>query len=1368
MLLLVIAAVLAVTGTPPGRALLARTASTPATNSSGGVEISGISGVLAGTTRVDRIALSDSEGVYASISDAEIDWRRTALFSLTFEASRISAGRVEILRTPVASGEDSEGSAGLPIQLDLREIDLPQVHLGEKLVGTAQDLRVQAHLSARRDIAAVSGGFKIMPEGRQSNIAGDFEFDAETNAARLDAVLEEPPGGLLATAFDLPGKPAVNITAKVEGSLDAARFSLRGNAGGENAIDISGTGGLRGEKFNVSASGNGTPSLIVPEKFRELLAGRLTLDVDMVGSTEGQLDVKTARIDARNFYAVIRGRLDTQGTSDLSGGLVAKNDGVDIRGAVNEGLAALSVKSVAFSVKGPSGKAEIALSAEVPKAGTSEAMLSGIRAVASSPAMDLSQRIGEFIVRFEADRAKFENPDLQRMFPARTYGEASGKIDGGQAVVESLSITNEALKFTGDAVADLEGGSANGNLGLAIGSRFLPATINRVPGEDLAASAKFEAMPGGGFRVSDATVTKGADKASGRAEIADGEIDASLNAAFNSLKDLTQDFDGALKIDATLSGPVTAPNTSVNITADRIDANGHEVRDLKATVSGVADMAKPDLDFELSGAIDDLPLTGSARFIAKKEGRVLEDLKLVNGNNRISGNIVLQESGLAQGELSVQLPEIAPLAALGGQDVQGGISGNILFSGSNEAPLISVNLSSNRISRADLAAEGIAADISIRDYLASPGVEGTIKLDGVRQGATSIDSLRAKFALDGEWTSFDVNGRSDGSPVAASGRVKSANGTTSIELAKVSASYRGIAAALASPTTVQVRDGEAKVDGATLSVGGGTAAINGSIGNTINATVQLSSIDAAIANRFAGDLGAQGRVSGKIDVSGPASDPQVRFAMKMDGASLAASRSEGLGAFSLSSEGTFKSQTVNLTMRAAGGGGLDFSGSGSVGLGSRQSLDFRVRGALPYSVLAARLARQGLALEGTANADITVSGTPSAPVINGSISSSGGRFIHAESGIAIKDLALAARFDGKQAIIEKLTGNLSTGGTLQAGGNVGMSGGFPADLSLKVRDGRYTDRNTVDARFNANITLTGPLIADPVVGGTINMQKAVITVPDRLPDSISRLDVQHVNASSQVEQQADNLRADEPSGNNKGGLRLALALNAPNQIFVRGRGIDAELGGNMRLQGPVANPSAVGGFEMRRGRLSILGKRLDFTSGTVSFSGSLVPRLNMAAQTSSDGTTITITVSGLATSPQFSFSSVPALSEDEVLAKLIFNKNMSNLSPLQIAQLAQAAATLAGKGGNSSLLDKFQHALQVDDLDIRTDSETGETTVGAGRYINDRTYIGVERGQSAGTGKVRIDLNIGKGVKVRGEATESGKNKAGIFYEREY
>ena len=401
--------------------------------------------------------------------------------------------------------------------------------------------------------------------------------------------------------------------------------------------------------------------------------------------------------------------------------------------------------------------------------------------------------------------------------------------------------------------------------------------------------------------------------------------------------------------------------------------------------------------------------------------------------------------------------------------------------------------------------------------------------------------------------------------------------------------------------------------------------------------------------------------------------------------------------------------------------------------------------------------------------DLTLSGSPSSPVINGTVSSSAGRFVHAESGIAVSDLALAARFDGTRAVVERLNGNLSGGGTVAASGDVGLSGGFPANLSIRVRNGRYSDRRTVDATFNADLGVTGALVGDPQLSGDINLATGVITVPDRLPESISRLNVHHLNASEGVNRQSAELQ-DRNGGdtNSSSGLRLNLTLNAPNRVFVRGRGIDAELGGSMQLQGPVSSPGTLGGFEMRRGRLSILGKRLDFTRGKIHFAGSLVPELDMVAQSVSDGTTILVTVRGQADQPEFLFSSVPALAEDEVLARLIFNRNLSNLSPLQIAQLAQAAATLAGKGGNTSLLGKLQNALQVDDLDVRTDSETGETTVGVGRYVNDRTYVGVERGQSGGSGKVRIDLNVGRGVKLRGEATETGKNKAGIFYEREY
>ena len=48
---------------------------------------------------------------------------------------------------------------------------------------------------------------------------------------------------------------------------------------------------------------------------------------------------------------------------------------------------------------------------------------------------------------------------------------------------------------------------------------------------------------------------------------------------------------------------------------------------------------------------------------------------------------------------------------------------------------------------------------------------------------------------------------------------------------------------------------------------------------------------------------------------------------------------------------------------------------------------------------------------------------------------------------------------------------------------------------------------------------------------------------------------------------------------------------------MRGRGLDAELGGSVRLTGPVTNIQPVGGFSMIRGRLSILGQRITFDEG---------------------------------------------------------------------------------------------------------------------------------------------------------------------------
>ncbi len=354
-------------------------------------------------------------------------------------------------------------------------------------------------------------------------------------------------------------------------------------------------------------------------------------------------------------------------------------------------------------------------------------------------------------------------------------------------------------------------------------------------------------------------------------------------------------------------------------------------------------------------------------------------------------------------------------------------------------------------------------------------------------------------------------------------------------------------------------------------------------------------------------------------------------------------------------------------------------------------------------------------------------------------------------------------FNRDRAEIATISASLSTGGTISAQGSVGLTDGFSADLRIALNNATYVDGTLFNATANGNLTVTGPLLQNPSLGGTVTLTRANITVPAKLPASLAEINVKHRNTPPDVRAL---LAALAPKGGEgtKSNLSLDLVLNAPNGIFVRGRGIDAELGGNLTIRGSASDPVVAGGFEMRRGRIVILSKRLDFTSGKITFGGSLIPVLDMAAETSSNQTTITITVTGVANDPDIAFTSSPSLPQDEVLARLIFGQSMSRLSALQIAQLADAVSQLAG-GGDSSLFQTLRGKLGVDDLDLKTD-DNGQTSVSLGRRLNDKTYFQVEQGGSSGA-KASINLDVGRGVKLKGSAG-SGGGSAGIFYEKEY
>jgi translocation and assembly module TamB len=211
-----------------------------------------------------------------------------------------------------------------------------------------------------------------------------------------------------------------------------------------------------------------------------------------------------------------------------------------------------------------------------------------------------------------------------------------------------------------------------------------------------------------------------------------------------------------------------------------------------------------------------------------------------------------------------------------------------------------------------------------------------------------------------------------------------------------------------------------------------------------------------------------------------------------------------------------------------------------------------------------------------------------------------------------------------------------------------------------------------------------------------------------------------------------------------------------------------------------------------RGTYSLGGQTLDFTSGNVRFDGTgvrrrLDPSLDFTASTQSGGVTATLTVTGYASAPKIALSSSPPLPQDEIVARLLFQQSVKQLSPLQVASIAQALATMGGVGGGFDALGTVRRTLGLDRLAVG--SATGgtaaggtatQTTVEAGRYVSSGIYVGAKQSLSGGT-QTQVQVDITDRLKAQatlsagtnadaasGTAARDYGGSVGLSYQLEY
>lgn len=564
--------------------------------------------------------------------------------------------------------------------------------------------------------------------------------------------------------------------------------------------------------------------------------------------------------------------------------------------------------------------------------------------------------------------------------------------------------------------------------------------------------------------------------------------------------------------------------------------------------------------------------------------------------------------------------------------------------------------------------------------------------------------------------------------------------------------------------------GENRVSLSDLSLNVGAARLNGDLSTQngrIDGQFAIAANDIAPLAALA-LVEASGAVNGTADISGSADDPQVAFSLRGTAIDAPQLRAASVSPITLSASGSYGGGAVRLSQfNTENAQDLQFSGSGTIPL-SGSGLSVSVNGSAPLALAERYLAERGTRVSGTLRIDATIGGSLSSPSADGLFSISNASVNDPLSNLRLNQIGVVAGLRGDTLSINQMTGQLAGGGSVSVSGTIGLSGSLPASLSIRLSNATYSDRETIRTTLSGDLAVSGGLTSGPLISGRIDLLGTEITVPETLTGEADLLDVRHIDPDSGTLKTLQRIQAVLPKESGSGPqvpVRLDVTLNSPNRIFVRGRGIDAEMGGQLRVTGSLDNLQPIGAFTLIRGRLSILNKRLDLTEGRITMTGSLDPVIDLTAQVNGDDIVATMRLYGRASDLSLELSSSPELPQDEILARVLFGKGISSLSPLQIANLATAAASLASGGGGGGLSEQLRQGIGVDDLDITQDQE-GNVGVRAGKYIQDNVYLDVQAGQSGG--EASINLDITDSLTAKGTVDTEGDSKLGIFFEKDY
>ncbi len=913
-----------------------------------------------------------------------------------------------------------------------------------------------------------------------------------------------------------------------------------------------------------------------------------------------------------------------------------------------------------------------------------------------------------------------------------------------------------------------------------------PAALMALVGQD----TTFEAgavLADDAVRITGLSVNGAAFQADGDGEYAwnDGTLTGALRVLAPDIgvpgEAMEQQVSGAVSMNIAMTGVMPQLDITARIEGDGLTyAMGPEIR-ARFTIDAHDVPVRPAITItgEAEGNGDTLAL--DMRALLENDIFSVAPVALTAGENRVTGQGTYNiATGIPEGQIEADLADIAALAALAGLEVSGdaNVTARLLATSLDiavaaqdlrygETTLETFNIQFDAASLWDAPEGMLSLDIV---NLASAPV--TIDKLGV-VGSGTLDALELTATMDGM---LDA-GAPEPQQLTCNAKTRVFIPEQRLEITQFAGFLGAFPYALDGAATVALSDSGARVTPLTVRVGDGAMHIEALYKPALlSGALRFEALPLALSGLFMEPV-ILGALDGAITLAGALENPTLSLSLQVTDALVDMEAAEEAAPLAASLDARLADGQLEAALDAR----MDDIAT-AVARGNTTVLwQLRpwmltmppaapVSGQAEIDALFEALPQMFGLVEHHLDAQLTgafqLTGTMDAPSVSGDAHIRDAQYENTVTGTRLEQINLHVRANGTTLVIEQCVANTGQHGSLSAAGEARLlvAENFPFEATVEFKDAELARLDYVNGRVNGALTaagdLGGVLVSGDLVVGPVNA-----SMPDQMPVSEPTvIEVVEVADDAVIVEREPRVTQHLPE------VKLDIRCDIPRRVFVRTPILDSEWGGNLRVSGMVTDPNVEGRVSVLRGHLDFLGRRFQLRDSAITFPGGAPTTLllDMRAVAETPALSAWLILTGDLDEVDLALRSEPPLPQDEILAQVLFGRDLSRITPMQAIQLARIAAMFNSSLGGMQLFSGNIGLPGIDRLDIRTGERIDETVVGMGKYFTDSVYVEVEQGTTSDSGKISVEVELTPQVSVKGDVDAAERSGVGLFWRRDY